>query len=213
VSKYNVYCLTQPTISHHRFICRYRHAPRGTNGPEPRPYPKRSQCLLLCFLKCNKDGLYREAIQTMGIPMFASGVSSVVTMTPLFATKTVILKRFAAVIAVTMSVGLLYTFVFLLPLMGILGPTKGHTSASGKGGFWRRVGMTLYLSKAVRFIVMCVILAATLVRFPLLFWSYHKCVAPLPISAHQTHVSCSSLAPRRATHVHQAREASGGAWK
>jgi hypothetical protein len=100
----------------------------------------------------------------MGIPMLASGISTVLTTTPLFATKTLILKNFASVIAVTMSVGLLYTFIFLVPLMGLCGPKQGHTRQSDEGGFTKRVLATMYLSKAVRFIVVCALLALALVR-------------------------------------------------
>lgn len=102
----------------------------------------------------------------VGVPMSASAISTVITTTPLFATQTLILNSFASVIAITMSVGLLYVWLFLTPLIGMFGPKTVHSDAGMKGDapLWKRVLHTLYMSKAIRFIVVCALLYIFLVR-------------------------------------------------
>ena len=121
----------------------------------------------------------------VGIPMAASAISTVITTTPLFATQTLILNSFAYVIAITMSVGLLYVWLFLTPMVGMLGPKAAHSDA-GVGGdapLWKRVMHTLYMSKAIRFIVVCALLYLFLVRCACptraagVWWRRQACIA------------------------------------
>lgn len=97
--------------------------------------------------------------------MIASAVSTVATTTPLFGTQTLILSRFAVVIAITMLVGLFFTFFFLAPLTALFGPDRGsHTASDPNASFSKRTLAILYSSKAVRFIVVCLGILLVLVR-------------------------------------------------
>jgi hypothetical protein len=103
----------------------------------------------------------------MGIPMAASGLSTVATCLPLFATVTVILNRFAGVLALTMGIGLAYTLLFLAPMMGMFGPLVTKTRAPVTASVFHRSLTVLLNSKAVRFILVCLVAFLTLVR---IFW-------------------------------------------
>lgn len=96
--------------------------------------------------------------------MAASGISTVATCLPLFATKTVILNRFAAVLSVTMGIGLLYVLLFLAPMMGMFGPLVTKTRAPVTASVLSRSMTVLLNSKAVRFILVCIFALVTLVR-------------------------------------------------
>ena len=118
----------------------------------------------------------------VGMPMLASGLSTILTTTPLFATETRILKNFGAVIAVTMTVGILYVFLFLSPAMGLLGPSRAYAEPSAAGPLWKRIGAALYQSKAVRFIVVVAFMFLLLVRFPRSLSHAEGLFGPLPHS-------------------------------
>jgi hypothetical protein len=103
----------------------------------------------------------------MGGAMVASGVSTVVVTTPLFATTTRILNSFAVVIAITMAIGLTYTFLFLTPAIGLFGPDKAHSHPKKEWAFKKHISHTLYSSKAVRFVGVMALMIALMVRSPL----------------------------------------------
>ena len=100
----------------------------------------------------------------MGIPMAASGLSTVATCLPLFATETVILNRFAAVLSITMGIGLAYVLLFLAPMMAMVGPVVTKTRAPVTASVLSRSLTVLLNSKAVRFMVVCMLALLTLVR-------------------------------------------------
>jgi hypothetical protein len=110
----------------------------------------------------------RESFIIVGIPMVASSVSTVATCLPLFATKTVILNRFAAVLAVTMALGLAYVVLFQVPMMGMFGPLVTKNRAPMDASVLKRTFTVLLNSKAVRFMIVCVLALITLVRCSLM---------------------------------------------
>lgn len=95
--------------------------------------------------------------------MAASGVSTVATCLPLFATETLILNRFAAVLSITMGIGLAYVFLFLAPMMGMFGPLVSKSRAPVTASVLNRSLIVLLNSKAVRFILVCGLAFITLV--------------------------------------------------
>ena len=102
----------------------------------------------------------------MGVPMVASAVSTVLTCVPLFFTQLLVLNKFAGVIAVTMFVGLVFAFLFLVPLMAMFGPDHAHVHDEAVRE-WPKLKQVLYLlsqSKAVRFVACAIILIIFMVR-------------------------------------------------
>jgi hypothetical protein len=116
--------------------------------------------------------------------MIASGLSTIITTTPLFATQTLILQTFAYVIAITMLVGLIYVFLFLAPTIGMFGPSAAYRGPTAEGPTWKRVLRMLFLSKAVRFIFVCAMLFLFLVcLFPCLGVVLGRASGPLCCSS------------------------------
>ena len=108
----------------------------------------------------------REALTLVAIPMIASAISTVITTTPLFAAATLILKRFAAVIFVTMLVGLAYVILFLTPMLAMFGPGPQKKKVIDEETPLHTVVTDLLLrSKGVRFVGVAVIAVLILVRF------------------------------------------------
>jgi uncharacterized oligopeptide transporter (OPT) family protein len=109
----------------------------------------------------------------------------VVTTTPLFAAVTLILQRFAAVIFVTMLVGLVYVLLFLTPLLAMFGPGyKPKKQITEDTPIARVVTDMLLHSKGVRFVVVTVISILALVRLP-------ACLPCLRASVHVACVGCT----------------------
>lgn len=109
--------------------------------------------------------LCREALVLVAVPMVASAASTVITTTPLFAATTLILKRFASVIFVTMIVGLAYVLLFLTPVLAMFGP--GQARARDKTlvpSYWVVLKQHLLDSKAVRLFLVIVIMLIAMVR-------------------------------------------------
>lgn len=101
----------------------------------------------------------------MAIPMVASAFSTVVTTTPLFAAATLILKRFAAVIFVTMLVGLAYVVLFLTPMLAMFGPGPQKKKVINENTRLHVVVTDMLLhSKGVRFVGVAVLAVLILVR-------------------------------------------------
>lgn len=101
----------------------------------------------------------------MAVPMVASAMSTVITTTPLFAAVTLILQRFAAVIFVTMIVGLLYVLFFLTPMLAMFGPGwKAQKKITEDTPITKVVTDMLITSKGVRFVLVTVITILVLVR-------------------------------------------------
>lgn len=129
-------------------------------------------------------GLYpvwwcREALVLVAVPMVASAASTVITTTPLFAATTLILKRFAAVIFVTMIVGLAYVLLFLTPVLAMFGP--GTARARDKTmvpSYWAVLKDHLVNSKAVRLFLVVVLMLIAMVRPP-------GCSPDPPLSSHR----------------------------
>lgn len=115
--------------------------------------------------------LCREALILVAVPMVASAFSTVITTTPLFAASTLILKRFAAVIFITMLVGLIYVILFLTPMLAMFGPgVQKKRDITESTPLYEVVKDTLLRSKGVRFVGMAVLAVLALVRLmPLLF--------------------------------------------
>jgi hypothetical protein len=98
--------------------------------------------------------------------MVASAASTVITTTPLFAAVTLILNRFAAVIFVTMVVGIVYTVLFMTPLMAMFGPGPAKKKEVNEDTPLHVVVTDMLLkSKGVRFIGTAVIAVLVLVCF------------------------------------------------
>lgn len=96
--------------------------------------------------------------------MAASGISTVATCLPLFATQTLILNRFAAVLSITMGIGLAYVLLFLAPMMAMFGPLVAKNRAPVTATVLNRSMTVILNSKAVRFILVCLLALVTLVR-------------------------------------------------
>jgi hypothetical protein len=111
---------------------------------------------------------YREALIVVAIPMFASGASTVITTTPLFAVQTLVLNRFAAVILVTMVTGLAYVVLFMAPLLAMFGPgynKKAHEDLMQKDlPLEKIIRASLIRSMSVRFLLIIVITILVFVR-------------------------------------------------
>ena len=76
-----------------------------------------------------------------------------------------LLQTFAYVIAITMAIGILYAYLFLVPALALLGPDDPPEAAlSSEWPFWKQALFILYLSKALRFLVAAAFLVALLVR-------------------------------------------------
>lgn len=112
----------------------------------------------------------REAIVLVAIPMFASAASTVITTTPLFATQTLILNRFASVIFVTMLIGLAFVVLFMTPMLAMFGPgykAPAEDSLLQKDQpLAKIIQVSLLRSFAVRFLMITVVTILIFVRFP-----------------------------------------------
>lgn len=96
--------------------------------------------------------------------MIASGFSTVATCLPLFATRTLILQRFAAVLSVTMALGLAYVLLFLTPMIAMFGPVNTRTKPPPAATLTKRTIAAVLRSRAVRFILVCMLGLAVMVR-------------------------------------------------
>lgn len=109
----------------------------------------------------------REALVLVAVPMVASAVSTVITTTPLFAATTLILKRFAAVIFVTMLVGLAYVVLFLTPVLAMFGPGRARQrDKTMVPSYWKVFVEHLLNSKAVRLFAVIIFMLIAMVRHP-----------------------------------------------
>jgi hypothetical protein len=109
--------------------------------------------------------MFREALVLVAVPMTASAMSTVITTTPLFAALTLILRRFAAVIFITMLVGLAYVFLFMTPLLAMFGPGPKRKKVITERTPLRVVVVDFLLqSKGVRFVGVAVVSVIVLVR-------------------------------------------------
>jgi hypothetical protein len=115
--------------------------------------------------------LCREALILVAVPMVASAASTVICTTPLFAAVTLILNRFAAVIFVTMVVGIIYVILFMVPMLAMFGPgPKKKVVMSEDTPLHVVVKDELLKSKGVRFVVTTVIAVLVLVRLCMHAW-------------------------------------------
>lgn len=135
------------------------------------------------------SGVCREALVLVAVPMVASAFSTVITTTPLFAASTLILKRFAAVIFITMLVGLGYVVLFLTPMLAMFGPGVRKKREITEDTPLREVVADMLLkSKGVRFVGMAVLAVLILVRVIQL-----RCMKTRRYENPKRHVSCSSF--------------------
>eukprot|EP00892_Ulva_mutabilis_P004434 jgi/Ulvmu1/2362/UM013_0210.1 len=120
---------------------------------------------------CNPNPLgklrAREALVLVAVPMVASAVSTVITTTPLFAATTLILKRFSAVIFVTMIVGLAYVLLFLTPVLAMFGPGKARQrDKTMVPSYWKVLVEHILNSKAVRLFAVIVLMLIAMNLIP-----------------------------------------------
>ena len=79
----------------------------------------------------------------MGMPVFASALSTVTTALPLWLTTTVALNQFGVIFAVSLSVSFVYALFMLIPLLAMLGPEKTFLSTTKSALIHRFLGTRL----------------------------------------------------------------------
>ena len=113
--------------------------------------------------------LFRDALQWVGAPVLESGISTIVVAIPLVFTITLVLQRFAVIIGVSMATSLFFTFLFNLPLLGLLGPTYSsmHKEIDGNSSWFTRAVHYGWLESSLnRASVCCALILAVIAVVP-----------------------------------------------